>query len=545
MSRARPDRRLLCLALLLGVALSASGADNLAPQAAYAVTIYGFAYRGQVIPGTNTPNTVDGYLPAPPWQGPADTLTDGRRDTPAVESWFWTHMDKRLVATFDLRRQATLTAVRAYLKQGTKDAYSGAEVRIAAEADGLDKAPALPLELTADGAVWQGGPVSGRFVRLTCNSPAPTISLAEVEIEGTSTGDIAPGAPPPGLTPVAPRDLGPLTALPERPAGISNVAARPEVKLTVTSRHYDHKVGAMVDDQCAAESDPGGRALCDGDVKTTVSSFSDYYAHKSITAEFDLGDGFQVDRVVVWSATHEGPPRTYLNSFRVWLQPAAGAAWLPAGETRNPVLPGEKPPAPYPIVSAPLDRPARSVRLRLDGVAQSADVMRVAEIEIWGKALTEPVAALPLRVTAPVPAIAPVALGKLAPAYDWITKRRLRGLYSYVGRSDDEALNQRAVAVGYNCLIVHTMGKSHSEQGWPEEVTRWVEVQKRTPLRVIFSWPFGADERYGNTQFGAYQPGGGDVWKKTPCPLAAEYWNRVVGDRAVIAAKAGLTGMVV
>jgi len=185
------------------------------------------------------------------------------------------------------------------------------------------------------------------------------------------------------------------------------------------------------------------------------------------------------------------------------------------------------------------------VRLQFSGVAQSADLMQIAEIEIWAKVATGVAVAKLMRIRQPVPAIAPIALGRLSPAYDWIKTQRLRALYTYVGRSEEDQVFKRAVDAGYNTLLVHTMGKAHSEQGWPEEAAKWVELQKRYPLRVIISWPFGSDERYGNTQFGAYQPGGPTVWKKTPCPLSAEYWNRVVGDRAEFAAKLGLTGMVV
>jgi len=179
------------------------------------------------------------------------------------------------------------------------------------------------------------------------------------------------------------------------------------------------------------------------------------------------------------------------------------------------------------------------------GRDMSADVMQIAEIELWGRRATGLAAAKSMRVKQPVPVITPVALGKLSPAYDWIAKQRLRGLYTYVGRSGETEVLKRVAAVGYNTLLVHTMGKSHSEQGWPEEAARWVEVQKTYGLRVIISWPFGSDERYGNTQFGAYQPGGAAVWTKTPCPLSADYWNRVVGDRAEVAARLGLAGMVV
>ena len=536
---------LLSLTALVIAVVSSATAANLAPEAAYSVTLYGFAWRGQLVPGTNSTRPTDGYMAAPPWQGPATTLSDGRRDDPAVVSWYWSNMDKRIEVVFDLRRTASVTAVRAWTKAGAGHSFSRATMRLAATAAALEQGEDLPLVPAGEGAAWEGQAVSGRFLRLVCDTPTPTLSLSEVEIEGEATGPVAADAPPPGLIAVAPRDLAPLVQLPPKAAGASNIAPGPEVKLRVSSRHYDDKSSGFVDDQCAAQSDPGGNALRDGNMKTAVASFSDWYSHKTITAEFDLGRDYQLDRLVVWSAGHDGPARSYLNAFRLWVQPAQGAPWVPVGETRNPVLPAEKPAAAYPIISAPLDRPARMVRLQFQGVAQSADVMQIAEIEIWAKPVTGVAAAKPLRIKQPVPPITPVALGKLSPAYDWITAKRLRGLYTYIGRSGESEVLKRAVEVGYNTLLVHTMGKAHSEQGWPEEAAKWVEVQKRYPLRVIISWPFGSDERYGNTQFGAYQPGGETVWKKTPCPLSAEYWNRVVGDRAELTAKLGLTGMVI
>jgi len=102
-------RLALPLSLLLAGAWPAlPAAANLAAEAAYSVTLFGFAWRGQLVPGTNSPRTTDGYMAAPPWQGPPTTLTDGRRDDPAVASWFWTNMDKRVEVTFDLDRKSVV-----------------------------------------------------------------------------------------------------------------------------------------------------------------------------------------------------------------------------------------------------------------------------------------------------------------------------------------------------------------------------------------------------------------------------------------------------
>lgn len=539
----RARLRLTVLALALLATSAAAQTRNLAPEAAYSVTLYGYAYAGQVIPGTNTPATAHGFMPAPPWLGPADALTDGLRGGAIVRSWFWSNMAKRIAVRFDLRRAARVSQVRLWPNAGEAPC-DRATARIAASQEGLAQAAELVLEPVEEGLAWSGGPLEGRFIEILCASGAPQMSLAEVEILGEPTGELAEGAPPAGLIAVPPRDLTALVTLPDRPEGAVNLARMDGVKVALSSGHHDDKTGRWVDDNCAAESDPGGRNLVDGNRATAVRSFEGWYAQKKITADIDLGRAARVDRVVVRSTGH-GERRSFINCFKVWLQAGAKAPWVPAGEVWNPLLPGEVPGPEYPVFSPVIDRPATALRVELTGVAQSADVMQVGEIEIWGAPTGEAIAAREWSVKKPVPQVEAVTMGELDRAYDWLRKERLRGLYGYVGQWKDTDLLDRTVAAGFNCMLVHTMSKAHSEAGWPEEVGEWARVQAERNLRVIISWPFGSDERYGNTQFGAYQPGGAVTWQRGPCPLSREYWEKVVGDRAVIAAEAGLTGLVV
>ena len=516
---------------------------NLAPEAAYSVTISGYVYAGQVIPGINTPAPAQGFRSAPPWQGPSRTLTDGRRDGDAVTTWFWSQMNKRITVRFDLRRPARITRVRLWPSAGAP-ACGRATARVAAQEEGLTAATALVLQPADEGMAWSGEPVAGRYLEVVCEGDAPQMTLAEVELWGDPTGDLVADAPPAGLLPTPPRDPDPLVSLPDRPEGVTNLARLPGVRLSLTSRHHDDKTGRWLDDTCAVDSDPTGRGLMDGDLTTAVRSFSGWYAAKRIDVELDLGRPARVDRVIVWSAGH-GARRSFLNCFKLWLQAGDGAPWAPAGEVWNPLLPGEVPAPQYPIVSPLIAGPATRLRLELVGVAQSADLVEVAEIEVWGTVLEGPLTATGWRVKQPVPQIEPVPVGDLDEAYDWLQRERLRGLYGYVGQWRDADLLDRAVNAGFNCLIIHTMGTSHSETGWPEEAAQWARVQQERNLRVIISWPFGSDERYGNTRFGAYQPGGPVTWSRGPCPLSRDYWDRVVGDRALVAAQAGLTGLVV
>ena len=483
--------RILLPALMFGVLASQGSAANLAPGAAYSVTISGFVYPGQVIPGTNTPATLAGFLPAPPWQGPVDTLTDGKRDGAAVSSWFWSQMDKRIAVRLDLRRPASVTAVRLWPRTGASG-FATASLRVAASAEALAQAPEQALKPVDGGMAWQGAVLSGRFVEVVGASAAPQMTLAEVEIEGEATGEVAVDAPPPGLLAVRPRDLTPFTELPERPAGVTNLLARPAAKVALSSRHYDDKTNAWSDDTCAADSDPSGRALLDGDRGTAVRSHSYWYGAKRIRVDCELGQSAQVERVIIWSVGH-GKARVFINCVKLWLQAGEGAAWTPAGEVWNPLLPAEVPGPEYPIVSPVIDRPATAVRLELESIAQCADLMQVGEIELWGRAAAQPLVAQPWRLKQPVPAIAPVATGTLDAAYDWLQQERLRGLYTYIDKWQDTDLVRHAGAAGFNCLLVHTMGKTHSEAGWPAEVAEWVKVQREKNVRIIISWPFGSD----------------------------------------------------
>lgn len=534
---------LLLAALLLLPVCATAQVLNLAPEAAYGVTISGHVYAGQVVPGTNTPAPAQGFRPAPPWQGSPRTLTDGRRDGDAVRTWFWSNMNKRVTVRFDLRRPARISGVRLWPAAG-EPACERATARVADDEEGLREAAELVLQPADEGMAWSGEPVAGRYVEVVCEGGAPQMTLAEVELWGEPTGDFLADAPPAGLLPAPARDVAHLLRLPDRPEGTVNLARIPGVQVTVTSRHHDDMTGRWLDDTCAADSDPTGQALMDGDLTSAVRSFSGWYAAKRINVEVDLGRAARVDRVIVWSAGHD-VGRSFVSYFRLWLQAGEGAPWTPAGEVWNPLLPGEAPAPQYPVVSPPIGGPATRLRLEIAGVAQSADVVEVAQIEVWGTAMEGPLTAATWRVRQPVPAIEPVALGELDEAYDWLQRERLRGLYGYVGQWRDGDLLERAVNAGFNCLIIHTMGATHSETGWPEEAAQWARVQEQRGLRVIISWPFGSDERYANTAFGGYQPGGAVRWLRGPCPLSREYWERVVGDRALVAAEAGLTGLVV
>ncbi|MCX5662530.1 MAG: hypothetical protein NTW19_22845 [Planctomycetota bacterium] len=537
-----------CLALIVLLSASPARAENLASGAAYSVGLSGYVYRGQLIPGTNAPAKRDGFMDAPPWQGPADTLIDGRRDGAAVRSWFWSSMKKRATLTFDLRRAAKIDRLGVWSPPEGKGVLDAVTARVADSEAGLAQAPEIPLAPGEGGFIWAGPAKAGQFVRLVCAGSTPELAVSEVEIMGQPSGAAISGAPPAGLIVVPPRDLTPLLRAPERHEGVVNIAPA-ATRVVATSTHYDDKTHAFVQDTAAHDSDPSGRTLVDGDPRTAITSFAGWYTHKTIQVEIDLEHPVEVDRVVVWCARHDAQSRTYLNAFQAWVRAGPEAAWEPVGETRNAVLPGEHPAADYPLASPPIGKVAGAVRIEFTGVAQSAEAIRIGEIEVWGKESTDmktTATAPALRVSKPVPAIAPVPIGALAPAYDWIVHDRIRALFAYASQSGDAGLFEHAKAAGFNCLLVHTSGpQAHSEKGWPAICETWAGLQKTHGMKVIAVWAFGSDERYYNNRFGLYQPGGKQHWTRTPCPQSHEYWDRVVGDRAAIAAHAGLTGMVV
>jgi hypothetical protein len=151
----------------------------------------------------------------------------------------------------------------------------------------------------------------------------------------------------------------------------------------------------------------------------------------------------------------------------------------------------------------------------------------------------------PVCLKKPVPSILPVKIDKLSNTFDWIQKDRIRVMYGYNGQWKETALLDKIVEAGFNCIIYHTAGESHSETGFYQEAEKWLIVQRERKLHVFVGMPFGSDERYANNQFGLYQPGGKTQWTHTPCPLSLQYWDKVVGERAVAAARLGLAGLVV
>jgi hypothetical protein len=202
------------------------------------------------------------------------------------------------------------------------------------------------------------------------------------------------------------------------------------------------------------------------------------------------------------------------------------------------------------LASPPIGARARFVRI----VCESGQpLIAIGEMVLRGGDEAEPRETAGATPTAPsrarfkpAPAMPPVALGRLAPGYEWIGRDRVRGMYGYIADRQTPDLLDRIVAAGFNMMLVHVSGPAAmSAAGWPAEARAWAAVQQERRLRCVISWPYGSDERYGNTQFGAYHDGTAKAWTKTPCPLSREYWDRVVGDRAVVAAEAGLAGLVV
>jgi|GEM_PF-4092515 len=527
---------LFCLSIVVN-------AENLAKSAAYSAFCSGYIYPGQILPGTNSTPAKEGWVDAPCWQG-ADILADGKQDSGNVESWFWSQMNKRMTLRFDLRRTAKISQIRVWTVSGTQYRMDSITAKIASTMDGLVAAPSVNLVATDGVFTWQGSSVEGRYVEILCYSGSPIMGVSEVEIDGDATGAVATDAPASGLIPVAPRDLATLTKLPEKPQGAVNAATSANAKYTLTSKHTDDR-NANVDDNIAASGDPSGRTLVDGNPTSSVSTFAGYYASKVITAEFDLGKQWNVDRIIVWSAGHVIGTRSYLNSFETWIKAGPDAAWEPLGQTWNPVLPGEIPGAEYPVFTGEINKLARYVRVQLNSAMQSGEVMKIGEINIWGVPASGNEILKSIRIIKHVPDVKPVKIGKISHAFDWIFKYRIRAMFCYPEQWKDKALIDNIVNSGFNTVVFHTMYKWHSAEGFPAEMKAWELVQKERKLHVFVSMPYGSDERYGNTQFGGYQPGGGTRWTHTPCPLSVEYWNRVVGDRAEIAAKAGLTGLVV
>lgn len=145
-----------------------------------------------------------------------------------------------------------------------------------------------------------------------------------------------------------------------------------------------------------------------------------------------------------------------------------------------------------------------------------------------------------------VPEIEPIYLAdELHPSYDWIQEDFLRGMYGFVSDLDNTEAVDKIKDYGMNTFIIHMFIRDNlTPDGFKKFVARSKELQDRLGVKVFLSLPYGADEYYGNTQFGKFSTGGENKWVRTPCPLSAGYWNAVVGDRMEEAARQGLTGCV-
>jgi len=151
-----------------------------------------------------------------------------------------------------------------------------------------------------------------------------------------------------------------------------------------------------------------------------------------------------------------------------------------------------------------------------------------------------------IALVKPVPEIKPIYLSKeISPAFDWLKEEMVRGMYVFVSDIDDTSVVDNLKDMGINLIVVHLQGKDNMAPdkfpGFANKIKNW---QDHLGIRVILSLPYGADDYYGNTQFGKYSTGGDAKWWRTPCPLSEEYWQRVIGDRMEEAARQGITGAV-
>lgn len=305
-----------------------------------------------------------------------------------------------------------------------------------------------------------------------------------------------------------------------------------------------------------------GHALFDGDLDWQHSLRTHFWSQqdKQIEVNVNLGSPRRIDRIEIVLSTDRQQGNGIDHVTIHWGSKAAVSEDMdgplrfsrPAAENWEGALGFSPAPAlsPGAVIRSPqIGQTAQFLRIQCDS---RQPIVVIGEIAIREEDRDERVPATgrdgagPMIHFRPVPRITLVKTGRLSPAYDWICREKIRGMYGYVGDRRNGNLLDRIVAAGFNTMLVHTMGPTAmSETGWIEEAQAWATVARNRSLHVIVSWPFGSDERYGNTQFGAYHPGTSGVWTKTPCPLSEAYWNRVIGDRAVVAANAGLAGLVV
>ena len=388
----------------------------LSKDAIYTIRSYGECCAGRIAPETNIWVTEAGFIQNYFVQetDAGDNLIDDRLDWGhSIHTWFWSEEEKKVEVTFDLGRKSKIENITAitiannagglvdnltlYLSdnpgRGWKEIKKVENDSVFLDKDKRPETYSFEIKEINE---------TGRYVKmLFYSSRSPFMAIAEIKIYGVPLEENTLKGKR-GLVKINERpDPDSLVKLPEisqESLLLTNNKGKEKgtglpVSYKLTSKHEGK------DDNSAAESDPENNKLIDGNYGTAVVvTYEDKpYIDKEATIIFDLKDTFKIERVIVWSAGHYDKKKgSFINAYSIAtsLTGEPGTWSVAQSKVVNPFWPGEAPsPAnsllvsqeiEYPIVSPPLDKTARFIRLDLYQDGHSGLRMEIGEVEIWG-----------------------------------------------------------------------------------------------------------------------------------------------------------------
>ena len=174
----------------------------------------------------------------------------------------------------------------------------------------------------------------------------------------------------------------------------------------------------------------------------------------------------------------------YLNIFWVATAPSRTGPFTPlALRADNPIYPGELK-QPYPVVSPDLHGAVASVvRIEAAFWHLNGPLMRLGEIEVYGRPTSAPAPAPAWKLIKGTVDLPPEPLGKPEPQYDWILKQRVRGGYTGYYEFAPEWLD-RCRSAGLNTLIIHMFGEG-LKGDFAAELRKWGSACRERGLHFI------------------------------------------------------------
>ena len=543
-----PRRGMLWLAaiLLLRQAASPAGADPvdtlLSRNATYTVTGGGYVYTGQIQPGVNARASKDGivYGPLVEPTDAGDELIDGDTSDGSMvhTTWSWHQPGKVINVTMVLPGESTVRRVR--LTYPADTTYRPEQVILKTRSrDGpwedhgrrLVHQQRDPVEQSPTESTFELDGVRCRELNFYIGGFLERVGVTEIEVWGDG--------------PTASEQRGLIRAVQH-----VQTVTPPAVELPAGTRKLT-KTATITLESSHPLTAGRATALIDGDRGRGIRIRGKAHQHWYVAAELDLGDTYHIDGIYVWMPGGRGAETGHVHEIKLAISPSADHLdWQTPLEPLVPVYwPTDDAPRPYVIPANGLGLPGRRVRVSayLSGTGNITSILAMGEIEIWGRPLAVPVTAQPRLELRPV-TIKPQPVGRLAPRWQALRDRRIRGIWISGDLDDTFGDTDRTKAAvlaeaGFNTVVLYTGVDRNDRSTAPDlagRIGRNLAQARQHGLTLFAKWQFGSSHEEPYRRFVGSN---GVEHEHSACPLQPEYIvERHVGRWAVECARLGVDG---